>query len=541
MADITATPFGAAEHCALDNWAAEYAKKLFVNEAAERTADIAAEEAARKGAITAEEQARAAAIEAEQQARAAAIADVRQTCLQAVASEQVNRSQAITSVRNDFTAADTKITNAYIAADKQLKSDIAADYRAADAAVSESVTSDYKAAISSSESKLTSAYTAADKALSSQITSYYTAADTALKNVITADYTAADANAVQQAYNQVTDDYAEILSLNDHAEMQGKEIFISYNLSDTADTDFGIRLIGNLNAISVEADALRVYNPTGREDWEDISYERIGDWDNAAAKVHTHSNKNVLDGITATKVNAWNNPQTATTDRYGTVKLSAKGGISYADGLTVNTNTEYGTGRTGDGKVIIKAATEEEIKAGTQEYKPIVPATFKKALEVNGCITDDNFNSKNPTKGYNSLDDLAIDTADAFETVQTLTRYDETPQEIGTWINGTPVWRQAFNHTFTEQDIKDIETDKSIYIGNIMNVKDALLTYIINASVVLAQDTEYPCIIDDRILTMEQGGSASVEKSMWSSNPGAYNPGIYGYIEFVTAADNIKQ
>lgn len=539
MADITATPFGAAEHCALDNWAAEYAKKLFVNEAAERTADIAAEEAARKGAITAEEQARAAAIEAEQQARAAAIADVRQTCLQAVASEQVNRSQAITSVRNDFTAADTKITNAYIAADKQLKSDIAADYRAADAAVSESVTSDYKAAISSSESKLTSAYTAADKALSSQITSYYTAADTALKNVITADYTAADANAVQQAYNQVTDDYAEILSLNDHAEMQGKEIFISYNLSDTADTDFGIRLLGNLNAKSVEADALRVYNPTGREDWEDISYERIGDWDNAAAKVHTHSNKNVLDGITATKVNAWNNPQTATTDRYGTVKLSVKGGISYADGLTVNTNTDYGTGRTGDGKVIVKAATEEEIKAGTQEYKPIVPATFKKALEVNGCITDDNFYSKNPTKGYNSLDDLAIDTADAFETVQTLTRYDETPQEIGTWINGTPIWRQAFNHTFTEQEISDIKDTDDWQLTNILNVKSFEKVIPLNCSAVLGTFMDNPCIIDDVPLIVNGSNLAATINPDWFAPDGI--PGIYGYIEFVTPADNIKQ
>lgn len=537
MADITATPFGAAEHCALDNWAAEYAKKLFVNEAAERTADIAAEEAARKGAITAEEQARAAAIEAEQQARAAAIADVRQTCLQAVAAEQVNRSQAITSVRNDFTAADTKITNAYIAADKQLKSDIAADYRAADAAVSESVTNDYKAAISSSESKLTSAYTAADKALSSQITSYYTAADTALKNIITAEYTAADANAVQQAYSQVTDDYAEILSLNDHAEMQGKEIFISYNLSDTADTDFGIKLMGNLNVKSVETDALRVYS-TGREDWEDVTYARIGDWDNAAAKTHTHSNKNVLDGITATKVNAWNNPQTATTDRYGTVKLSAKGGISYADGLTVNTNAEYGTGRTGDGKVVVKAATEEEIKAGTQEYKPIVPATFKKALEVNGCITDDNFNSKNPTKGYNSLDDLAIDTADAFEAVQTLVTYDETPQEIGTWINGTPIWRRAFHHAFTAEEISDIKNDGDWPLSGVLNVKDFNKVFVLHCSATLAAYEDSPCVIDDIPLIANDANLRVTINPNWIVSD---IPGIYGYIEFVTPADNIKQ
>ena len=538
MADITATPFGAAEHCALDNWAAEYAKKLFVNEAAERTADIAAEEAARKGAITAEEQARAAAIEAEQQARAAAIADVRQTCLSAVASEEVKRSQAITSVRNDFTAADTKITNAYIAADKQLKSDIAADYRAADAAVSESVTSDYKAAISSSESKLTSAYTAADKVLSSQITSYYTAADTALKNIITADYTAADANAVQQAYNQVTDDYAEILSLNDHAEMQGKEIFISYNLSDTADANFGIRLMGNLNAISVEADALRVYS-TGREDWEDVTYARIGDWDDAVNNKHVHTNKSVLDGITAAKVNAWNNPQTATTDRYGTVKLSAKGGISYAEGLTVNTNANYGTGRTGDGKVVVKAATEEEIKAGTQEYKPIVPATFKKALEVNGCITDDNFNDNN-TFGYASLDELAGDTSAAFNNALALCTYDETPQEIGTWINGTPVWRQAFKYQLTETDKEDVDNNYGIQLCNLVKAKDPNRTFVLNCCATLAPYSDNPCMIDDIPLVINAALLEVFLKKEWFVVDDLL-PHIYGYIEFVTPADNIKQ
>lgn len=412
---------------------------------------------------------------------------------------------------------------------------------------------------------------------------------------VTDAYEEADKEAIKQAYNQVTDDYAEILSLNDHAEMRDKEIFLSYGLGYEADTDFGIRLLGNLNAISVEADTLRVYD-TGREDWENITYASIGYWDDAATKAHAHSNmdvldditeermkqwdeslsnanfynsnsqgyasldelahdtleafnrkhihtnKDVLDDITEEKVNAWNNPPTATTSTYGMVKLSSKGGISYAEGLTVNTNAEYGTGRTSDGKVVVKAATEEEIKAGTQEYKPIVPATFKKALVANGCITDDNFSSKNPTKGYNSLDDLAIDTADAFEGVQALTRYDETPQEIGTWINGTPIWRMAFKYKFDEIDIKDIENDNQFYIVNF--VAEKLNTpngIILNYMVTLAIDIDSPSFIDDITLAIDGtfGGAVKIDKSMWSGNSSA-NPGIYGYIEFVTPADNIK-
>lgn len=61
MNNINTTPFGAAEHCALDNWAAEYAKKLFVSEAAKRTEDVNDEKDAREAADNAEAQARATA------------------------------------------------------------------------------------------------------------------------------------------------------------------------------------------------------------------------------------------------------------------------------------------------------------------------------------------------------------------------------------------------------------------------------------------------------------------------------------------------
>ena len=358
---------------------------------------------------------------------------------------------------------------------------------------------------------------------------------------VTDAYEEADKEAIKQACLLMEDSYAEILSLNDHAEMRDKEIFLSYGLGDEADTDFGIRLLGNLNAISVEADTLRVYN-TGREDWENITYARIGDWDDAVIHKHIHTNKNILDDITEEKVNAWNNPPKATTSTYGMVKLSTKGGISYAEGLTVNTNSEYGTGRTGDGKVVVKAATEEEIKVGTQEYKPIVPATFKKALEANGCITDDNFNSKNPTRGYNSLDDLAMDAADAFDGVQALTVYNETPQRIGTWINGTPIWRMAFKYKFDEIDIKDIENDNQFYIVNFIAEKlNTPNGIILNYMVTLAMDIDSPSFIDDITLAIDGtfGGAVKIDKSMWSGNSSA-NPGIYGYIEFVTPADNIK-
>ena len=90
MDNITATPFGAAEHCALDNWAAEYAKKLFIAEAAKRTEEINAEAQTRAAADTEEARVRAAADAEEAQARAAADA--------AIDNKKVNRDEYETAL-----------------------------------------------------------------------------------------------------------------------------------------------------------------------------------------------------------------------------------------------------------------------------------------------------------------------------------------------------------------------------------------------------------------------------------------------------------
>ena len=166
MADITATPFGAAEHCALDNWAAEYAKKLFVTEAASRTADIA--------------------------------------------NEAAERKTAIASVRNDFTAADEQLASAYKAAD----SEITAAYTAADQTlrtgfttliekVNSSLTDSYEAADRNLYNSLTSNYKEADSTLKSDVTTAYKAADDTLQSNITTAYKAAISSAQDTVYSKM--------------------------------------------------------------------------------------------------------------------------------------------------------------------------------------------------------------------------------------------------------------------------------------------------------------------------------------------------
>ena len=122
--------------------------------------------------------------------------------------------------------------------------------------------------------------------------------------------------------------------------------------------------------------------------------------------------------------------------------------------------------------------------------------------------------------------------------------YDTVPVQIGTWIDGKPVWRLAFNYTFTEVDKDDIKSNGDFALSTLFSDKlkissDAI---IINYSASLAMNTSSPCYVDDIILSPadEVGSYLKVSTSMWGSSPYADNVGIYGFVDFVTSKDNIK-
>lgn len=82
-----------------------------------------------------------------------------------------------------------------------------------------------------------------------------------------------------------------------------------------------------------------------------------------------------------------NNTDYASTSKAGIIKLKKTNHINVS-GLTVdengvtdiNTDSEHGTEINADGQVSVKAATEAEIRAKVQEYKPIVPNTLDYAV-----------------------------------------------------------------------------------------------------------------------------------------------------------------
>lgn len=87
--------------------------------------------------------------------------------------------------------------------------------------------------------------------------------------------------------------------------------------------------------------------------------------------------------------------QYASVSQPGVIMLYNKNGINrsglvvYDDGsAVVNTKTERGVTRDGAGQIGINPATEAEITAGTDAYKPIVPATLSHAVQtVTGQLT----------------------------------------------------------------------------------------------------------------------------------------------------------
>ena len=117
----------------------------------------------------------------------------------------------------------------------------------------------------------------------------------------------------------------------------------------------------------------------------------------------------------------------------------------------------------------------------------------------------------------------------ANEGVNDSSKYSNGPMGIGTWIDGTPVWRVCVDDTIT--------SEASYY--DVTRVKDINAAKIINQHMMLYHDGD---MVGDRIeITIGPGGGAGEESSWYYTRPdiGAYT-NIYGFIEFVTPRSNLK-
>lgn len=105
-------------------------------------------------------------------------------------------------------------------------------------------------------------------------------------------------------------------------------------------------------------------------------------------------------------------------------------------------------------------------------------------------------------------------------------KYDTVPQKIGTWIDGTPVWRAVFTESFENFVSSDV------YLTVFPPVTNPNYGFVVNAFVV-AQQYETPCSADDIVLRPHNedglyGCNFFVPDYISSSFKG-----YYGYVDFV--------
>lgn len=113
--------------------------------------------------------------------------------------------------------------------------------------------------------------------------------------------------------------------------------------------------------------------------------------------------------------------------------------------------------------------------------------------------------------------------------------YSTKPVRIGTWIDGTPIWRKAFN---ADLDMDDIAwQDKGWSPIKPSDFADAASVCCIGGAAFLRVNST-PYFVDDYACGGLSNAGATFEWLGNTAPAGAY-AGIYGYIDFVTAESNI--
>ena len=130
----------------------------------------------------------------------------------------------------------------------------------------------------------------------------------------------------------------------------------------------------------------------------------------------------------------------------------------------------------------------------------------------------------NVTINEKPLTDVLEEMGDAIESIR---NYSTTPQRIGTWINGTPVWMVGFSGAPTALDLLD-----QIYNAGVnMKVTDSGQVLILD-QIAYGTDIDAPDGMVDYI-PLEVDTSANFKINSNTKN-------VYGYIIYITPESNIS-
>ncbi len=193
---------------------------------------------------------------------------------------------------------------------------------------------------------------------------------------------------------------------------------LSDELMETIDIALSTAEDANLNAIAA-AEAANAAATASQTSAENANAAAASAKASAEAAESAANEEIVLDRL-ADEVKEEFTLKPASADTLGGIKplyksvngtATNRSGLIIADDGTTYVTTANGIKLSGSGQVIISAASEEEVFAGTEPYKPITPARFSQFIT-----------------------------------------YSTTPQRVGTWIDGTPIWRMAIDRELTDSE-----------------------------------------------------------------------------------------
>lgn len=195
------------------------------------------------------------------------------------------------------------------------------------------------------------------------------------------------------------------------------------------------------------------------------------------------------------------------TSVYG-ARINRSGLVIQGDGTTyINTNANRGVTRDGAGQVQINPASQAEVTAGTEAYKPVTPATLAGELERRSV-------------------------------------YSTTPQRVGIWIDGeTPIWRVVIPMTSLEAlDLYSPRVTTQFDITTILTeldiITDARRVIYINDRIIFTQGQIYDCgDYGDNVTNPAPGVYVLAATEYEGDTEAQY---VYGWIEFATLEDNLE-
>ena len=128
--------------------------------------------------------------------------------------------------------------------------------------------------------------------------------------------------------------------------------------------------------------------------------------------------------------------------------------------------------------------------------------------------------------------------------------FSKTITRIGTWLNGTPVWRYTFQGTWDNFNITSNVINDNVADGYLPFAYTNICEYFIQydagdvwsiGGICYIQNSSQPCIVDDLVCPYcpDSFSCFTWPDRITTSNYTQYY-GMYGYIDFITPYDNIK-